>query len=118
MRIARSVLYSCSRIKCRCVVYGMAMGELFECELLNGKYWGVGARELIHILRIYSSRFRNKNKIYLLTLNRYTVEYFSSDLQTGWVVAVHRYPGHMVTVSSICRGRGRSREKANKLIEK
>lgn len=28
----------------------------------------------------------------------YTVEYFSSDLQTGWVVAAHRVPGQSITV--------------------
>lgn len=28
----------------------------------------------------------------------YTVEYFSSDLQTGWVVAAHRVPGQTITV--------------------
>lgn len=29
----------------------------------------------------------------------YTVEYFSSDLQTGWVVAAHRVPAQTITVS-------------------
>lgn len=29
----------------------------------------------------------------------YTVEYFSSDLQTGWVVAAHRLTGDSITVS-------------------
>lgn len=31
----------------------------------------------------------------------YTVEYFSSDLQTGWVVAAHRVNVETITVSSI-----------------
>lgn len=31
----------------------------------------------------------------------YTVEYFSSDLQTGWVVAAHRVPGQSITVICI-----------------
>lgn len=30
----------------------------------------------------------------------YTVEYFSSDLQTGWVVAAHRITTTSITVSS------------------
>lgn len=30
----------------------------------------------------------------------YTIEYFSSDLQTGWVVAAHRVPAQTITVSS------------------
>ncbi|XP_031630104.1 roundabout homolog 2 isoform X2 [Contarinia nasturtii] len=31
----------------------------------------------------------------------YTVEYFSSDLQTGWVVAAHRFPGHTITIGEL-----------------
>ncbi|KAJ6643323.1 Roundabout like 2 [Pseudolycoriella hygida] len=31
----------------------------------------------------------------------YTVEYFSSDLQTGWVVAAHRVPGQTITISEL-----------------
>lgn len=33
--------------------------------------------------------------------SRYTVEYFSADLQTGWVVAVHRVLTQTITVSKI-----------------
>ena len=29
----------------------------------------------------------------------YSVEYFSSDLQTGWVLASHRESGNIITVS-------------------
>lgn len=46
----------------------------------------------------------NFNIIIIILLSafyRYTVEYFSSDLQTGWVVAAHRYAGHTITVRSI-----------------
>ncbi|XP_067632868.1 protein sax-3 isoform X2 [Eurosta solidaginis] len=31
----------------------------------------------------------------------YTVEYFSSDLQTGWVIAAHRVPDQQVTISGL-----------------
>ncbi|XP_073845114.1 roundabout guidance receptor 1 [Musca autumnalis] len=31
----------------------------------------------------------------------YTVEYFSSDLQTGWVVAAHRVPDQQITISGL-----------------
>ncbi|XP_055387445.1 roundabout homolog 2 [Condylostylus longicornis] len=34
----------------------------------------------------------------------YTVEYFSSDLQTGWVVARHRYPDQTITISDLKPG--------------
>lgn len=44
-------------------------------------------------------RKNNKNRFSLLYINRYTVEYFSSDLQTGWVVAAHRVPGQTITVN-------------------
>ncbi|XP_049308729.1 protein sax-3 isoform X1 [Bactrocera dorsalis] len=31
----------------------------------------------------------------------YTVEYFSSDLQTGWVIAAHRVPDQQITISGL-----------------
>ncbi|XP_055700087.1 roundabout homolog 2 isoform X1 [Phlebotomus papatasi] len=31
----------------------------------------------------------------------YTVEYFSSDLQTGWVVAAHRVPNQTITITEL-----------------
>uniref|UniRef100_A0A1A9UVP0 Fibronectin type-III domain-containing protein n=1 Tax=Glossina austeni TaxID=7395 RepID=A0A1A9UVP0_GLOAU len=31
----------------------------------------------------------------------YTVEYFSSDLQTGWVIAAHRVPDQQVMISGL-----------------
>ncbi|CAD7078040.1 unnamed protein product [Hermetia illucens] len=34
----------------------------------------------------------------------YTVEYFSSDLQTGWVVAAHRVPDQIITISELKPG--------------
>ncbi|XP_055837624.1 roundabout homolog 2 isoform X2 [Episyrphus balteatus] len=34
----------------------------------------------------------------------YTVEYFSSDLQTGWVVAAHRIPDQTITISGLKPG--------------
>uniref|UniRef100_A0A1A9X2Y6 Fibronectin type-III domain-containing protein n=1 Tax=Glossina brevipalpis TaxID=37001 RepID=A0A1A9X2Y6_9MUSC len=32
---------------------------------------------------------------------RYTVEYFSSDLQTGWVIAAHRVPDQQIMISGL-----------------
>lgn len=71
-----------------------------DCQWLNGKWRCVSRRTHFACLFV-PVRNNNIKPKSIYSLNRYTVEYFSSDLQTGWVVAMHRYPGHMVTVSSI-----------------
>lgn len=89
------VVCSCIRVHCVGVCW-MSMLNFGNCVVAED------ARKCIHIFDL-CKYCRNKNKIFIIfyfPFNRYTVEYFSSDLQTGWVVAVHRYPGHMVTVSS------------------
>jgi len=39
-----------------------------------------------------------RSSLYLFSYCRYTVEYFSPNLQTGWIVAAHRVGDTQVTV--------------------
>lgn len=107
--IIMCVVSTCASVRlCKCIIFWMLRWNTKCPEGLEWKKyisWFIYFSSMQIHFYIWKSCFPNffiSNFVFMFVLSlfcSYTVEYFSSDLQTGWVVAVHRFPGHTFTVS-------------------